>query len=136
MDDRRKKAIRECHSDLRTEIIVSHILPKLHLGADGFLTDVEYATIKESSGNVEQVDQLIGVLLHKENKDFDHFCAVLKKEGCQASSNKLEKAAGLGKRQQLSCYVHQIHVAGPSTASAQVLPLLKVSVPHLHVPAT
>ena len=45
------------------------------------LYSLEDATIKESSGNMRQVDQLINVLLHKENKDFDYFCVVLEKEG-------------------------------------------------------
>ena len=98
MDARRKKAIRQCHSDLRTGVIVIHLLPRLHIDAGGFLTDVEDATIKESSGNVKQVDKLIDVLLHKENKDFDYFCVVLEKEGCQACSNSLKVAAGIGKR--------------------------------------
>lgn len=104
MDARRKKAIRQCHSDLRTGIIVIHLLPSLHTDAGGFLTDVEDAAIKESSDNVKQVDQLINVLLNKEDKAFDYFCVVLEEEGYQAYSNSLKVAAGLGKRPQLSCY--------------------------------
>ena len=104
MDDHRKKALRLYHSDLRTGIIVSHFLPKLHREAGGFLTDVESETIaaKKSSGNVEQVDELIGVLLTKENKDFDYFCDVLEKEGHQSLSNRLKVAAGLSKRPHLA----------------------------------
>ena len=107
MDACRKKAIRQCHSDLRTGIIVINLLPRLHIDAGGFLTDVEDATIKESSGNVKQVDELINVLLNKEDKDFDYFCSVLEKEGCQACSNILKEAADLGKRSQLSCYMRR-----------------------------
>lgn len=97
MDSRRKKALRQYHPDLRTDIIVSHFLPKLHTDAGGFLTDVESAHIKETSGTVEQVDELIDILVKKENKDFDYFCDVLEKEGCQASSSRLKVAGGLGK---------------------------------------
>ena len=104
MDDRRKKALRQYHSDLRTGITVSHFLPKLHSDAGGFLTDVESETIaaKKSSGNVEQVDELIGVLLKKESKDFDYFCDVLEKEGHQSCSTKMKVAAGLSKRPHLA----------------------------------
>ena len=99
MDDHKKKALRQCHSELRTGIIVSHFLPDLHIHAGGFLTDVESESIaaKKASGNLEQVDELIGVLARKENKDFRYFCVVLEKHGCQAWSNKLKVAAGLGK---------------------------------------
>lgn len=98
MDDRRKKALRQCHADLRTGITVTHILPKLHIDAGGFLTDEESTTIrdKKTAGNVEQVDELISVLVKKETKDFDYFCDVLKK-GYQSISNRLKVAAGLGK---------------------------------------
>ena len=99
MDGQKKKALRQCHPELRTGIIVSHFLPDLHSHAGGFLTDVEFASIsaKRAMGNVDQVDELIEVLLRKENKDFQYFCAVLEKHGSQVYSNKLKVAAGLGK---------------------------------------
>lgn len=103
MDARRRRALRECHSDLRTRIIVNNFLPSLHIGAGGFLTDVEYSNIRESSGNVKQVDLLLDALLNKEDKDFDLFCAVLAKEGCQACSKALKAAAGFGKQPRFSC---------------------------------
>ena len=102
MDDRRKKALRQYHTDLRTGIIVNHFLPKLHSDAGGFLTDVESGEIKKTSGNVAQVDELIDVLLTKENKDFDCFCDVLEKEGHQSLSNRLKAAADLSKRPHLA----------------------------------
>ena len=106
MDDRVKKALRQYHLELRTGIIVSHFLPVLHIHAGGFLTDVEIASIaaKKTGGNLEQVDELIDVLLRKENKDFDYFCDVLERNGCQGWSRKLKVAAGLGKHPQLYCY--------------------------------
>ena len=104
MADRRKKSLQKYHTDLRTGIIVSYFLPKLHREAGGFLTDVESETIaaKKSSGNVEQVDELIRVLLTKESKDFDYFCDVLEEEGHQSLSTRLKVAAGLSKRPHLA----------------------------------
>ena len=104
MDDRKKKALRQCHSDLRTGITVTHFLPKLHIDAGGFLSDVEFSEIsaKKASGNVEQVDELIRVLLEKEDKDFDYFCDILEKEGYRSCSNKLKVAASVRKRTHLS----------------------------------
>ena len=59
---------------------------------------MENDSIVKNVGNVDQIDDLVDILLEKENKDFDYFCVVLEKEGCQACSNKLRGAAGLGKR--------------------------------------
>ena len=103
MDESRKKALRKYHSGLRAGIRVIHLLPSLHVDAEGFLTDVESDSIKQNRGNVEQVDKLIDILVTKENRHFDYFCLVLEMEGCQVWSNRLKEAAGLGKRQQLSC---------------------------------
>ena len=99
MDDRRRKAIRQCHLALRTGINVSQLLPRLHIDAGGFLTDVESTTISDQQicGKVKQVDELIDVLLKKQTKDFDYFCDVLENEGFKAVSKKLKGAAGVGK---------------------------------------
>lgn len=99
MDDTRKKALRRCHPYLRKGLTVSDILPNLHIDAEGFLTDVESDRIKpkNTSGNVEQVDELIDVLLKKENKHFDFFCDVLEKEGYQPCSRRLKENVGFGK---------------------------------------
>ena len=96
MDDTRKKALRQCHPDLRKELTVSDFLPNLHIDAGGFLTEVESDKIKakRTGGNVEQVDEFIDVLVRKENKDFDYFCDVLEKEGYPSCSSRLKTAAG------------------------------------------
>ena len=105
MNDSRRKALRQCHQDLRRQIAVTDFLPSLHVDADGFLTDSESGRIRKHTGNMEQVDELIEILVTKENKDFDHFCVVLEKDGYHVWSEKLIEAAGLGKQQQLSCMV-------------------------------
>ena len=98
MDYYRKEALRQCHPYLRTVIAVGNILPSLHVDAGGFLTDEENDSIAKNVGNVDQIDDLVDILLEKENKDFDYFCVVLEKKGCQACSNRLRGAAGLRKR--------------------------------------
>ena len=101
MNDSRRKALRRYHQDLRTHITVNDFLPSLHVDADGFLTDLESGKIRKCTGNIEQVDELIEILVTKENNDFDHFCVALE-EGYHVWSAKLRETAGLGKRQQLS----------------------------------
>ena len=99
MDDSRRKALRRCHQGLRTNITVNDFLPSLHVDADGFLNDVESGRIRNLTGNIEQVDEMIEILVTKDNKDFDHFCVILEK-GHPVWSEKLREAAALGKRQQ------------------------------------
>ena len=96
MDYHRKEALRQCLPYLRAVVTVANILPSLHVDAGGFLSDVENDSIAKNVGNVDRVDDLVDILLKKENKDFDYFCVVLEKEGCQACSNRLGGAAGLG----------------------------------------
>ena len=102
MDDYRKEALRDCHYNLTTAIIVANILPRLHVREGGFLNDVESDSIGKNGGNARQVEDLVDILLKKENKDFDYFCDVLEKEGYQAFSSRLREAAGLGKWHRLT----------------------------------
>lgn len=62
MDESRKRALWRCHQDLRRDITVNNFLPGLHIYAGGFLTDVEYDSIRKQKGNVDQVDELMDIL--------------------------------------------------------------------------
>ena len=97
MDDARKRALRKHHSDLRTGIRVKNLLPDLHCDAGGFLTNVESLRISSKSCDVNQVDELIGTLLTKENGDFDSFCHVLQKGGYSGWSERLNHSARQGR---------------------------------------
>ena len=96
MDDGRKAALRQKREDLRTGIRVKDIFPDLHEAVGGFLDDVGEDKVRSKENNVEQVDELIDILLMKENKDFDYFCTVVEK-GNRTRANNLRQAAGLGK---------------------------------------
>ena len=87
MDDRKKGALRRYHQDLRTGIRVGNILPALR----PVLTDAEYDQVEESENNVATVDELITILLTKENRHFDAFCTALEKNGYEHWARKLQK---------------------------------------------
>lgn len=96
MDENRKRAIRQCHSDLRTGIIVLNFLPDLHKDAKGFLTDVEQARVESmSDDNVKQVDEVVKFLLTKENGHFDAFCTILERSGYTTCASMLKEKAGV-----------------------------------------
>ena len=91
MDDRRKRALKEHHQRLRPGLLVGNILPALR----PMLTDVEYSRVREREDNVARVDELIEILLTKENRHFDDFCAALEENGYGHWARKLRE--GLGK---------------------------------------
>ena len=64
---------------------------------------MESANIRDKPNNVAQVDGLIDALTTKQTKDFNYFCDVLEKEGCQVSSKQLKTAAGFGEHCSYPC---------------------------------
>ena len=87
MDESKKGALRRHHQYLRTGLLVGNILPALH----PVLTDVEYDQVEEREDNVARVDELIRILLTKENRHFDAFCTALEKNGYEHWARKLQK---------------------------------------------
>ena len=85
MEERRKRALNKLHQTLRTGILVGSILPTLHL----FLTDVEYRLIDDKGSNVARIDELIKILLTKDDWHFEEFCAALESNGYEHWATKL-----------------------------------------------
>ena len=87
MDESKKGALRKHHQGLRTGIRVGNILPALR----PVLADAEYSRIRGREDNTSGVDELIDVLLTKENRHFDAFCDALEKNGYEHWAEKLQK---------------------------------------------
>ena len=98
MDFSRESALRRHHFAMRRSIKVGNLLPHLLRDEGGFLTEKENATVRDESDNVKQVDELIKVLLTKEDGDFEFFCNILEKHGYKSWSEKLKETAGSYKR--------------------------------------
>ena len=91
MDEGYKQALRHIHQELRTGILVKHILPALR----PYLTDIEYSQVQDQTGNVDQVDKLVDILLKKENRHFNGFCRVCERNGYSHWARRLKEAAGV-----------------------------------------
>ena len=87
MDKSRKGALRRHHQGLWTGLLVGNILPALR----PVFTDAEYSRIRDREDNVATVDELIKILLTKENSHFDAFCIALEKNGYEHWAKKLQK---------------------------------------------
>ena len=59
-----------------------------------YLTDIEYLRVEDQPGNVAQVDELVQILLTKENRHFDGLCRVLEHNGYRHWAQRLRAAAG------------------------------------------
>ena len=81
-----KAAIRKHHNALRTGILVTNILPALHT----LLTPVEYSRVEAKEGDVDRVDELVKILLTKDESTFDGFCSALEENGCRHWASKLK----------------------------------------------
>ena len=89
MDERRKKALEKHHHKLRTGLLIGNMLPALR----PMLTPVEYvySNIKDRESNTARVDELIDILLTKENGHFEGFCNALEQNGYQHWARKLRE---------------------------------------------
>ena len=86
MDESKKGALKRHHQGLQAGIWVGNILPALR----PVLTDAEYICVSEREGNPSRVDELIDVLLTKENRHFDALCDALEQNGYGHWAGKLQ----------------------------------------------
>lgn len=86
MDKRRKDALKKYRRVLRTRIMADKIVPLLQ-----FLIDPERSRIKNKEENAEKVDELIIILLTKENEHFETFCNVLEENGYDGCAKMLRE---------------------------------------------
>ena len=95
MDKDRQRALTDNQQKLRTRILVVNILPPLR----PYFTEIEYQNVKEKAGNRDQVDELLEILLTKENWHFDGFCRVLEHNGYRHWAKQLREEAGVRKEE-------------------------------------
>lgn len=81
-----KVSLRKHHMILRTGIIIDNILPALR----PVLTPTEYSRVAETTNNVDRVDELVKILLTKDDCTFERFCSVLESNGYSHWASKLK----------------------------------------------
>ena len=80
-----RASLKRHHNELRSSILVANFLPALRL----LLTDVEYIRIEEIVSRIDKVDELVKILLTKDELTFDDFCSALERNGYLHWANKL-----------------------------------------------
>lgn len=96
MEEGCKQALRDNHQKLRSGLRVENVLADFRR----YLTDVEYSRVEDQPGNVAQVDELIKILLTKEDKHFDGLCRVLERDGYQHLARHLRANAYASRRRE------------------------------------
>ena len=90
MDERTEKArgaLMTYHTDLRSDLLIENFLPALR----PLLTKVEYSRVDDKGDNAAKVDELIRILVTKENQHFEEFCTALANNGYKHWADKLRK---------------------------------------------
>ena len=102
MDEDRpwRNALKYAHHKLRAGVIVDNILPELR----PHFTGVEYSKVESKQGDVAQVDELISILLTKEDKHFDEFCRCLQRNGYPHLARQLRADANVNEAE--GTYTH------------------------------
>ena len=88
-----KASLRKHHNALRTGILIADFLPAIH----PLLTEVEYIRIDEKESRIDKVDELVRILLTKDERTFEDFCSALENNGHSHWANQLK-----GKGKELS----------------------------------
>lgn len=71
------------------------ILPALR----PYFSEEEYSLVENKQGNVAQVDELVKILLTKENRHFNGFCHTLERNGYRHWAQQLRADAGVHKEE-------------------------------------
>lgn len=89
MEAQKKRALKECHQELRTGIIPANFWP----ACQKLFTDIECSRIASKTDKVDAVDEQVKILLTKTDREFDGFCEILNANGYEHWAKKLRESA-------------------------------------------
>ena len=72
-----KISLKKYQNELRTGIIIANVLPALR----PLLTDAEYIRVDEKECRIDSIDELVRILLTKDQSTFFGFCSALEDNG-------------------------------------------------------
>ena len=76
---------------------------RLEEAAGGFMNELEAATVREQSGNIQQMGKVIDILCGKSDKDFSTFLHMLRGSNNEVWAEELERKAEDFKRKKGVC---------------------------------
>ena len=99
-----RDALVSLREDLKLNVLMDTGLNnRLEEAAGGFMNRFEAATVRQQSGNIEQMGSLIDILYGKSDKDFSTFLQMLRGSNNEVWAEELERKAEELKREKGVC---------------------------------
>ena len=93
MSEWNKSALVKLKGRLKTNILMTGLRDMLQTPAGGFMSTMEARSVTDLSGEMNQIEQMIKILLGKGDKEFAIFTKMLRCSNYGVWANELESAA-------------------------------------------
>ena len=93
MSEWNTNALVKLKGELKLNIKMIKLIDILQTPAGGFMDSAEVQSVKALIGDAQQIEQVIGILLGKGNKEFTIFCQLLRRSNYQGWAHQLELEA-------------------------------------------
>ena len=86
-------ALEALKGKLKLNVRMFQLVDMLHTAAGGFMDSAEAQSVRDKTGDTQQIEQVIDVLQGKGDKEFATFCQMLQKSNYQVWAHELEVKA-------------------------------------------
>ena len=86
-------ALEALKGKLKLNVRMFQLVDMLHTAAGGFMDSAEAQSVRDKTGDTQQIEQVIDVLQGKGDKEFATFCQMLQKSNYQVWARQLELEA-------------------------------------------
>ena len=93
MSEWNRSALVKLKGRLKTNILMTGLRDMLPTPAGGFMSTMEARSVTDLSGEMNQIEQIIMILLGKGDKEFTTFTKMLRRSNYSVWANELESAA-------------------------------------------
>ena len=93
MSEWNTNALVKLKGELKLNIKMIKLIDILQTPAGGFMDSAEIQNVKAMIGDAQQIEQVIGILLGKGNKEFTIFCQLLRRSNYKGWAHQLELEA-------------------------------------------
>ena len=111
MSEWNTNALVKLKGELKLNIKMIKLIDILQTPAGGFMDSAEVQSVKGLTGDAQQIEQVIGILLGKGNKEFTIFCQLLRRSNYEGWAHQLELEAekyktNVGMKHHLLAFLH------------------------------
>lgn len=93
MDPWKRDAIVSHEHDLKVNLSLTGLIPRLEKPAGGFMTDIDRVSVEALEGRLNRVGRIIEIVRKKGNRDYDSFLKILRQSGNEVWASAIEEKA-------------------------------------------